>query len=56
MLLVVCTVSMVNTIIIEETIVTIEKRTMYSNHMIITFSYLISILYNSSISLSNKTS
>jgi len=55
-LLVVCTVSTVKTTIIEKTIVAIEKRTMYSNHMIITFCYRINILYNSSISLSNKTS
>jgi len=33
MLLVVCTVSMVKTTIIEKTIVAIENRTMYSNHM-----------------------
>jgi hypothetical protein len=33
-LLVVCTVSTVKTTIIEKTIIAIEKRTMYSIHMI----------------------
>lgn len=62
-LLVVCTVSTVKTTIIEKTIIAIEKRTMYSIHMICTFRIIIIYtakrlviisLYNSSISLSNK--
>jgi len=40
-LLVVCTVSTVKTTIIEKTIIAIEKRTMYSIHMICTFRILI---------------